>query len=188
MLEVLRFPHLVLAHVGYHHGVAVAGFAPQVVDDVRGVQMSVVGKLLHVPHRGIALQFVDGIQPFGVINRLHARQQLLEHFAQITDQGHIHLDVLVDFSGIDFDVDLLGILRISFEIAGDAIVEAHAQRQQKIGFLNGVIDPGFAVHTHHAQVQWMRSRKSAQAKQSQSYRNTGLLRESQHFRHWRQKQ
>ena len=183
VLEVLRFPHLVLADVGYDHGVAVAGLAPQVVDDVRGVEMSVVGKLLNVPHRGIAFQLVDRIQPFGVINRLDARQQLLEHFAQIADQRHVHLDVLIDFRGIDFDVDLLGVLRVGLEIAGDAIVEAHAQRQQQVGFLNRVVDPGFAVHSHHAQVQRMRSRKRSQAEQSQSDGNAGLLRQGQHFRH-----
>ena len=55
VLVVLRFPHLVLAHVGHDHGIAVASLAPQIVDDVRGVEMSVVGKLLNVAHRGVAL-------------------------------------------------------------------------------------------------------------------------------------
>ena len=107
----------------------------------------------------------------------------MQHFAQIADQRHIHLDVLVDFGGIDLDVDLLGILGVGLEIAGDAVVEAHAQGQQQVGFLNGVVDPGFAVHSHHAQVQRMRSGKRAQAEQSQSHGNAGLLRQGQNFRH-----
>ncbi len=118
-----------------------------------------------------------------MIDRLHARQQLLEDFAQIADQRHIHLDVLVDLGGIDFDVDLLGILRVGLEIAGDAVVEAHAESEQQIGFLNGVVDPGFAVHSHHAEVQRMRSGERAQAEQSQGNGDAGLLRQGQNFRH-----
>ena len=34
----------------------------------------------------------------------------LQDFAQIADQRDIHFHVLVDLGGIDFDVDLLGIL------------------------------------------------------------------------------
>ena len=41
-----------------------------------------------------------------------ARQQLLQHLAQIADQRHIHLDVLVDLGRVDFDVNLFGLGRV----------------------------------------------------------------------------
>ena len=79
----------------------------------------------------------------------------------------------------------LAFWRVGLEIAGDAVVEAHAQREQQVGFLNGVIDPGFAVHAHHAQVQRMRSRKRSQAQQRQGHGNAGLLRQSRELPPWR---
>ena len=48
-LVVLGFPHLVLAHVGDDDGLVEAaggaGLAPDVVDDVRGVEVAVVGEV-----------------------------------------------------------------------------------------------------------------------------------------------
>ena len=73
--------------------------------------------------------------------------------------------ILVDLRAVDLDVDLLGLRRVGAELAGHAVVETHAQGDQQIGFLNGLIDPGFAVHAHHAQIQGMRGREGAEAKQ-----------------------
>ena len=50
VVVVLRLPHLVLAHVGDHDGVA-AGDAPDVVNDVRRVEVAGVGQVLDVAHR-----------------------------------------------------------------------------------------------------------------------------------------
>ena len=63
------------------------------------------------------------------------------------------LNVLVDLGAVDFDVNLAGALGVGAQVAGDAVVEAHADGDQQIGFLNGVVDPGFAVHAHHAEVE-----------------------------------
>ncbi len=155
VVEVLRLPHLVLAHVGDDDGVA-AGDAPEVVHDVRGVEVAGVGKVLDVADGGCALAGVDGLEPCGTVAAGDAGQQLLEHFAQIADQGHIDLDVLVDLGGVDLDVNLFGLGRIGGSGAGDAVVEAHAAGDEQVGFLNGVVDPRFAVHAHHAQVERVR--------------------------------
>ena len=61
------------------------------------------------------------------------------------------LDVFVDFGGVDLDVDLSWRWGRSGEVAGDAVVEAHAEGEQEVGFLDGVVDPGLAVHAHHAE-------------------------------------
>ena len=86
MLEVLRFPHLVLAHVGHDHRVAAARFLPQIVDDVRRVKVAAVGKILDVAHGGIAFQAVDVIPPLAAVDGLEARQQLAQDFPHIADE------------------------------------------------------------------------------------------------------
>ncbi len=37
------------------------------------------------------------------------------------------------------------------EVAGDAVVEAHAEGEEEVGLLDGVVDPALAVHAHHAE-------------------------------------
>ena len=64
VLVVLRLPHLVLADVGDDDGLAV-GRMPEVVDDMRGVEVAVVGKVLNVAYRRIALHRIDLAQPRG---------------------------------------------------------------------------------------------------------------------------
>ena len=78
-------------------------------------------------------------------------------------------------AGIDLDVNLLRLERIGASGAGDAIVEAHAAGDEKVSFLDGVVDPRFAVHAHHAQVERMRRREAAEAKQRESHGNLRAL-------------
>ena len=63
VLEVLGLPHLVLAYVGDDDGLFEAagglGFAPDVVDDVRGVEVAVVGEVDDVADGGGAFDGVD---------------------------------------------------------------------------------------------------------------------------------
>ncbi len=67
VLEVLGFPHLVLAYVGDDDGLFEAagggGFVPDVVDDVRGVEVAVVGEVDDVADGGGAFGFVDFLKP-----------------------------------------------------------------------------------------------------------------------------
>ncbi len=58
-------------------------------------------------------------------------------------------------------MNFAGALCVGAQIPGDAIIEAHADRDQEIGFLNGVIDPGFAVHAHHAEIEGILGREAA---------------------------
>ena len=88
-----------------------------------------------------------------------------ENLAQIADQRNVGLDVLIDLSRIHFDVDLLRVGRIAGEHTGNAVVEAHAAGDQQVGLLDGLVDPGFAVHTHHAKREVVRGRERAKAEQ-----------------------
>ena len=123
----------------------------------------------------VALAGVDGLEPCRAVAACDAGQQLFQHFAQIADQGHIDLDVLVDLGRVHFDVNLFGLGGIGGKAAGDAIVEAHAAGDEQIGFLNGVVDPRLAVHAHHAQVERVRGGKRAQAEQRESHGNLRAL-------------
>src|SRR5882762_7934470 len=62
-------------------------------------------------------------------------------------------------------MNLASFLGVSAQIAGDAIIKAHTDGDEEIGFLNGVIDPRLAVHTHHAEIQGIVGRKTANAQQ-----------------------
>ena len=69
MLKVLGFPHLVLSYVGDDDGLFEAagggGFVPDVVDDVRGVEVAVVGEIDDVADCGGAFAGVDLVEPGG---------------------------------------------------------------------------------------------------------------------------
>ena len=75
------------------------------------------------------------------------------------------LDVFVDLAGVDFYVDLFGVGGVAGEVAGDAVVEAHAEGEEEVGLLDGVVDPGLAVHAHHAERERVRGGDGAEAEQ-----------------------
>ena len=62
-------------------------------------------------------------------------------------------------------MDLLGVGRVAGEVAGDAVVEAHAEGEQQVGLLDGVVDPGLAVHAHHAERERVVGGEGAEAEQ-----------------------
>ena len=51
------------------------------------------------------------------------------------------------------------------EVAGDAVVEAHAEGEEEVGGLDGVVDPGLAVHAHHAEVEGVGGGEAAEAEE-----------------------
>ena len=119
---------------------------------MRRIEMAVVRQVLDVADRRVTLQLFDVGDPLGAVAGLDLRQQVLEHREHIADEADVDAHVLVDLGRVDVDVDLLRVERVGLEIAGDAIVEAHAEREQQVGFLNRRVHPRFAVHAHHAEV------------------------------------
>ena len=100
--------------------------------------------------------------------RLCGREEGLEEvqdFFQVADEGYIYADVFVDFAGVDFDVDFFAVGGVLGEVAGDAVVEAHAEGEQEVGLLDGVVDPGLAVHAHHAELEGVGGGDGAEAEQ-----------------------
>src|SRR6266403_567247 len=123
------------------------------------------------------------LTPIAAVYRADVGQQFVQNLAEIPDQGNINFHVLVDFGKVDLHVDLFGVGCIGLEIARDPIVEAHAKCEQQVGFLDGVVNPGFAVHPHHAQVHGMRSWEGAQSEESEGYGNASALRKVSNLFH-----
>ena len=115
--------------------------------------------------------------------RLHHVEQILQRLAQIRHDRGIGDDVLVDLRRIDVDVNLLRVDRVGLDVAGDAIVEPHAERDQQIGLLDRMVDPRLAVHAHHADVERVAGREAAQSEQRHRDRRVDALGELPHFLH-----
>src|SRR5207244_6603540 len=88
-----------------------------------------------------------------------------KHLTRIADQRGINLYVFVDFGTVNLNVDFAGALGVGAQVASDAIIKTHAHGNEQVGFLNGVVDPSFAVHTHHAEVEGIIGRKAADAEE-----------------------
>ncbi len=89
--------------------------------------------------------------PAGVRVLRQQRDEEFEDLFEVADEGDVGADGFVDIGGFDLDVDSLCVLGVVGEVAGDAVVEAHAEGEEEVGLLDGVVDPGLAVHAHHAE-------------------------------------
>ena len=160
VLVVLGLPHLVLADVGDDQRTAL-GEPPQIVEHVGGEQPAVVRHVLDIAHGGVALELGDPAQPRGALAAADQRQQAAQGVADVTDQRDVDPDVLVDLGGVELAVNLPGTERVARQVAGDAVVEPHAERDEQIRLLDGGVDPRFAMHAHHPKVERMRGRHAA---------------------------
>src|SRR6266849_8099645 len=141
-----------LADVGDDDGFAV-GFFPDIVDDMRGVEVATIGQALNVAYRRLPFQLIDIANPGGIVAGFDVWREPFENLARIADEGGVNLHVLIDLGAVDLNVDLAGALGVRAKVAGDAVVKTHADGNEEVGLLNGVVNPGFAVHAHHAEVQ-----------------------------------
>ena len=65
--------------------------------------------------------------------------------------GNVGFFVLVDFRRIDVDVYDLAVLGEFRHLARHAIVESHAEGQQQVGLVHGVVGIHAAVHAQHVE-------------------------------------
>ena len=56
---------------------------------------------------------------------------------------------LVDLRRVDVDVDDLAVLGELADLARHAVVEADAEGQQQVGFVDGIVGVNGAVHAEH---------------------------------------
>ncbi len=129
--------------------------SPSPRDDVVGGQEALLPAARAVPRRRLGVlaplgQLGEIVSPDGRIDRRDGPDERSQDAADITHDGHVDRDVLADLGGIDVDMDDAGVGRVGADRAGDAVVEAHAQGDEQVGGLDGLVDVLPAVHAHVA--------------------------------------
>ena len=71
--------------------------------------------------------------------------------------------IFIDLGGVDIDVHDLAVLGELGELAGDPVVEPHAQGQQQVGLVDGVVRIDRAVHAQHVEREVVVAGQGAQA-------------------------
>ena len=84
---------------------------------------------------------------------------------RVADDRDVRRDVLGDLGRVDVDVDELRARRELAELAGDAVVEARADRADEVGLVHRVVGRARAVHAEHPQPLLVRRRERAEAHQ-----------------------
>ena len=139
VLVVLRLPHLVLADVGHDERLAL-GDAPEVVHHVRGVEVPGVC--------GIVWMSRTAESPLSSSMRAtHACRSRRRHDAARARAASrprrrraatSTRTFLLISAGSSSQWIFFARCRVGLELAGDAIVEAHAERDDEVGLLDGV--------------------------------------------------
>ena len=98
--------------------------------------------LLDVAHRRVALQARRCASSHALRSRRSTCGRSACRISRTSPtSAHVDLDVLVDLGRVDLDVDLLGVRRVGLEVAGHAVVEAHAERDDQVGLLDRACSP-----------------------------------------------
>lgn len=144
---VLASPHLVLADACGDDGFAVGEFAEGLDDELWGDAVGVffVGE-------GVgAAPGVDLVEPglegfAGSVFGLDDLVEAGEGVADVAEDGEVDGFVFVEFGGVDVDVDDGAVFAEFGDFAGDAVVEADADGEEEVGFVDGVVGVDGAVH------------------------------------------
>ena len=75
-----------------------------------------------------------------------------EHVLEVAHDRHVGRADLADLGGVDVDVHDLGVRREQRRLAGHAVVEPRAERDEQVGLLQGEHRRHRAVHAGHAEV------------------------------------
>jgi hypothetical protein len=83
----------------------------------------------------------------------------------------------VDLRGVDVDVHDARARRKRLELAGDAVVEPHAEGHQQVGLVDGIVGVDGAVHAEHLQRVGVVAGERAEAHQRRRDGRAGAARE-----------
>jgi hypothetical protein len=95
----------------------------------------------------------------GAVLGRQARQDVLG----VADDRDVRRDVLGDLGGVDVDVDELRVRRELIQLAGDAVIEAGADRDDEVRLVHRVVRRAGPVHAEHAQPLGPAGREAAEA-------------------------
>ncbi|MNV22433.1 hypothetical protein D3C71_1134040 [compost metagenome] len=149
--QVLRGPHLVLAHVGRDDRVAARDGPLQRRHEVLRQD------LFRRRREGQAVFGAPALdarpprrQPLGRKRFGQQPQQRFHDGAAVAHHRHVDVHHLVDAAGVDVDVDLAGVRTELVELARHAVVETRAHAHHQVGLVHREVGFEHAVHAQHA--------------------------------------
>ena len=152
------------------------GRAPEVVDDVRRVEVAVVGQvwMSRTAESPFSSSMCAEPRARGRPRPTRGSSRSSTSRRSPTSATSTVTFLLISDGSMSMWI-FLRVRRVGLEVAGDAIVEAHAERDQQVGFLDRDVDPRLAVHAHHAEVERVRGREAADAEQRHRDRDLRAL-------------
>ena len=130
-----------------------------------------------VGHRALLPPFGDLREPGVVGRRLHARVDRREHVLDVRHDAEVDAHVLADGRRVAVHMDDLRLLRVRGELAGHAVREARAQRDDQVRLVDRVVRRRRAVHAREAQRKRVRLREGAEAHERRRHGDLRLARE-----------
>ena len=163
---------MVLAYAHRDVGVSISTEFPEFVNGVllkNAVEVLVVlERLFLLP--GVALRY-----PLVDLRLFHDIVELFKGTLHVADDRQMSFLVLVDFRRVDIDVNDFGLGSKRFEFARHAVVEANAQSDQQVAFLNGPVRVRCTVHSQHVHRQRTIAGIGTQSHHGHGDRNAGLF-------------
>ena len=175
-LVVLGRPHLVLAHAGGDDRVAVRRQPPQLADGVlRQDAVEIAGR--SGTGRACFQAAILRMPLAQVVRRLRppCSARASTYFRSLTI-GRSGFLILLISEGSMSTWTILPCLANSRDLAGHAVVEPHAEGQQQVGVVDGVVGVDAAVHAEHVERQRIVAGEAAQAHQGHGHGNARLAR------------
>lgn len=178
VLDELRRPHLVLADARGEDALG-SGDLADALDHVLRREQAV--DRLGVAERELLLEALEVGPPLGgvgaaAVDRLRERVgEVGQDVLEVAHDRHIGRADLGDLGGVDVDVHDLGLGREQRRLAGHAVVEAGAEREDQVGLLQREHRGNGAVHAGHAQVLLVRVGERAAGHQRGDHRGARRL-------------
>ena len=97
--------------------------------------------------------------------------------ADVADDADIGLAILPQLGRVDVDVQHASVGSEGVEAPGDAIIEAHAKGDQRVGFRDAHIGGVAAVHAKHADEVRVIARQGAESHHRQRHRRSQQARQ-----------
>ncbi len=174
-------PHLVLAHFGGDNRLALGQFV-QFLDHELGLDHP---GLLDITERVLDLPLLDLLVPGLVLVLALLGLEVAapvkpgiyrgQGVTAVGHQGNVHPHVLADRTGVDVDMDDLGMGGKGVDSAGDPVVEAGPHRDQEIAIGHRHVGEIGAVHPQHSHAERIGAGKAAQPHESHGHRDVELL-------------
>src|SRR5579884_366787 len=108
---------------------------------------------------------VDALAPVTVVSGRDPGGKTVHHLPRIALDGDLSRNNFFQLGSVDIDVNDLSVRRELGDFAGYPVVEAHADGQNDVGFVDRAVGPAMAVHAGHAEGERMCLGEGAETKE-----------------------